>query len=175
MSALFYVAPDLCQGCDVCTSVCPQRAIHIERGVASIDQELCNGCEACLSACPQGAIYSVTEPGVEKAELLSKVQVPTKVEAPIVVRENSLQARSRLLRSPVVRAVGAFLGREVLPRAANALLAAWDRRGIEGTQSSDEGATSGRSLPTRATGGACRRMRHGRSCGLGGGRGRRRS
>jgi len=45
----------LCNGCEVCTNVCPTGAINVN-GTAVIDQSKCIGCGKCVSVCPRGAI-----------------------------------------------------------------------------------------------------------------------
>jgi ferredoxin len=50
------VVKGLCQGCGICTQMCPLGAIRIIAGVAVVDSNLCNDCEECVFACPNGAI-----------------------------------------------------------------------------------------------------------------------
>lgn len=45
-----------CLGLGDCASVCPQDAIVLNDGIASIDRERCVACGACISACPKGLI-----------------------------------------------------------------------------------------------------------------------
>lgn len=45
-----------CNGCAVCISNCPSKAIALNRDVAEIDFNLCNYCLNCLLVCPCGAI-----------------------------------------------------------------------------------------------------------------------
>jgi heterodisulfide reductase subunit A len=51
-----FVIADLCNGCQVCVSVCPAKAISMVEGKAKIDPFQCNGCGACIPVCPQEAI-----------------------------------------------------------------------------------------------------------------------
>src|SRR5450756_2062672 len=50
----------LCVGCDVCTAVCPRKAVRVrlEAGglVADIDEDNCILCEVCAAFCPTGAL-----------------------------------------------------------------------------------------------------------------------
>lgn len=50
------VVKGLCQGCGICTQMCPRGAIRIIANVAVIDIDLCDDCEECVFACPNGAI-----------------------------------------------------------------------------------------------------------------------
>lgn len=45
-----------CIGFGDCQNACPEDAITVSRGVASIDKSLCKGCGLCAKACPQGII-----------------------------------------------------------------------------------------------------------------------
>ncbi|MCL5935386.1 MAG: 4Fe-4S binding protein [Firmicutes bacterium] len=50
------VVRDLCQGCGICTQICPRGAIKVAANSATIDTEICDDCEECVFACPNGAI-----------------------------------------------------------------------------------------------------------------------
>jgi pyruvate ferredoxin oxidoreductase gamma subunit len=53
---------DLCKGCWwVCSSLCPDGAIHVENGRPVIDYDHCKGCLVCLAVCPPHAISAHTE------------------------------------------------------------------------------------------------------------------
>ena len=45
-------------GCSLCLASCPQEAIFLREGSASVDKEKCTGCGACLPSCPIEAISS---------------------------------------------------------------------------------------------------------------------
>ena len=40
-----------CTGCGLCEKVCPQKACHMENGVAVIDRQLCAACGQCIGPC----------------------------------------------------------------------------------------------------------------------------
>ncbi len=48
-----------CLGNGDCVSVCPEHAIHIEKGVAVVDGSACVGCGLCVKTCPKGIISIV--------------------------------------------------------------------------------------------------------------------
>lgn len=48
--------PAKCTGCGTCTQVCPQDAITLIDGKASVDSKLCIGCGECISHCPSKAM-----------------------------------------------------------------------------------------------------------------------
>ena len=53
------VEPDLCIGCKKCETVCPSKAISVDRltKVAQIDQSTCHQCQECTMLCPKNAIH----------------------------------------------------------------------------------------------------------------------
>ncbi len=46
---------DACNGCDICTDICPVAAVSLEDGLPVVDAEWCIGCGVCVHACPTGA------------------------------------------------------------------------------------------------------------------------
>jgi len=102
---------DRCDGCGVCVEVCPGGAISLVDGAARIDSGSCTECEACVRACPTGAI---------------------RVARPVAVREEPATAVVERPRPvTLVTLVGAtlsFIGSQLLPRAADAIVNVLDRR-----------------------------------------------
>jgi NAD-dependent dihydropyrimidine dehydrogenase PreA subunit len=128
-----------CDGCGACVEVCPEGAISLVNGVARIDSVSCTECEACVQACPTRAI---------------------KVARPIAVREEPAAAIAERPRpSALATLVGAalsFIGSHILPRAANAIIGALDRR-----LSGKPAAESRRPAPTEGKLGSRRYRRRG--------------
>lgn len=46
----------VCNGCGLCVTVCKERAISIQDGVARIDYDKCKSCGQCIAICPLTAI-----------------------------------------------------------------------------------------------------------------------
>jgi len=53
------VESDLCIGCKKCETVCPSKAISVDRltKVAQINPSTCHQCQACTMVCPKNAIH----------------------------------------------------------------------------------------------------------------------
>jgi NAD-dependent dihydropyrimidine dehydrogenase PreA subunit len=111
-----------CTGCGSCIEVCPTGAIYLSRDLAVIDQSSCTQCEACMDTCPVGAITSVELP--VSATQLEVIQPARKVEG-IDVKPVPSDHK------PWLAAALSFAGREILPRLADALIAALDRRLVQ--------------------------------------------
>ncbi|MGM0380878.1 MAG: indolepyruvate ferredoxin oxidoreductase subunit alpha [bacterium] len=54
---MYKVNQDDCTGCTACVNVCPQGAIAMNDGKATITPEDCVDCGQCSEVCPAGAIY----------------------------------------------------------------------------------------------------------------------
>ena len=145
---------DRCNGCGACIESCPQEAISLVDGIARIDSSLCTECQACLAACPTGAIKIATPVAARR-----EVAVTTSEErAPVTT------ARMGTLAT-LAGATLSFVGRYLLPRAADALLNALERRPSRqsGMTSSGQSASAapGTMAGTRGVGKAGgRRRRH---------------
>lgn len=117
----------LCTGCGVCVDACPPGAIRLdhEANVATIDPALCNACLVCLDACPHSAIQQA-----ESFELIPMVEGEI-VDRPVTpvpaTRFPQTLGRSGQLAALAGTALS-FVGSWLVPRAADVLLDALERR-----------------------------------------------
>ncbi|MFW5901772.1 MAG: 4Fe-4S binding protein, partial [Thermodesulfobacteriota bacterium] len=56
-SAISWIDPDLCAGCQMCISLCPYSAIEFDnrRKISVVNEAVCKGCGSCAAICPSGA------------------------------------------------------------------------------------------------------------------------
>ncbi len=56
-SAISWIDPDICIGCQVCIGLCPYSAIDFDsrRSVSVVNEALCKGCGSCAAFCPSSA------------------------------------------------------------------------------------------------------------------------
>ncbi|MCI0476272.1 MAG: 4Fe-4S binding protein [Anaerolineales bacterium] len=116
-----YVNEARCTGCGACLQVCPSDAIRLVNNCAQIDAVLCNDCRTCVEVCPSDAIITAVPAIVPAAQI-----------AP-VVETKMVPARSRVV-APAVGAALTFLGREVAPRVASAVVETMLNRAAERTR-----------------------------------------
>jgi Fe-S-cluster-containing hydrogenase component 2 len=104
-----YIDETHCTRCGACLPVCPSGAIHWVDDQVRIDSALCNGCRSCLDVCPSDAIISALP--VTHAQILP---------APTHGANTGTLSPHTLV--PVLGAAVTFLGREVAPRVAAAVV-----------------------------------------------------
>jgi NAD-dependent dihydropyrimidine dehydrogenase PreA subunit len=108
-----------CTGCGECLDACSVEAISLVEGKAAIDIDTCLSCSACAQACPVGAIMEIRQPVPVKPVAIQPVRAQT--PSPVLAE----RPESRLAwAKPAL----SFLGREIVPRVAGALMAVVERR-----------------------------------------------
>lgn len=108
-----------CTGCGECLDACSVEAISLIEGKAAIDVDTCLSCGACVQACPAGAITEVRLPAPARTVAIQPVK-PQTARPVLVVRPESRLAWAKPALS--------FIGREIVPRLADTLIAVLDRR-----------------------------------------------
>jgi len=145
---LLYIDRTVCTGCAACVDACPTGAISFDdsQGLSTIDPALCNECLACLDVCSNQAIQQtefpdlvpVMEGEVVEGEVVRREVVPARtIEVPVTSRQPGQLVS---LAGTALTAMGSWL----LPRAADALVAAVERRLVSGSDQVSS-ATSARS------------------------------
>jgi heterodisulfide reductase subunit A len=61
----------LCDSCGRCVEICPEKAIVLSNGRASINEIVCNGCGACIPECPREAL---DQHGLSEEQLTAQIR-----------------------------------------------------------------------------------------------------
>jgi ferredoxin len=130
-----------CTGCGECLDACSVEAISLIEGKAAIEVDTCLSCGACAQACPVGAIMETRQPVPVKPLAIQSVK-PQTASPELVARPESRMAWARPALS--------FLGREIAPRLADALMAVIDRR-LSASPQSEATYNSGKAPQIRAS------------------------
>jgi electron transfer flavoprotein alpha subunit/NAD-dependent dihydropyrimidine dehydrogenase PreA subunit len=63
MEELLRIDGALCTGCEICVSTCPQAALKMENGIATVLMDNCTLCRQCVDPCPVSAISIASKGG----------------------------------------------------------------------------------------------------------------
>jgi len=132
---VYQVVESLCLGCGACAQVCPQGAIAVVDGHASITAERCLECGACAKACPQGAVRQVSPAMVALPAAVPAPEARAKVVTVEAERRTPPALRSlsswgaRL--APLLGSALVWVGREALPNLAAAWRSSPLRAGLQ--------------------------------------------
>jgi ferredoxin len=158
VSKLIVIDAGRCDGCGACVEVCPEGAIYLVDGRATVDGTLCHACEACVAACPVDAISYANQTSIAQAV---PGQEPVVQPAPEVIQMKTqpqpVPLRAKIL--PVVGATLAWVGREIVPRLADYALDSLDRRAEERRVVRGARRTPSQDAPACSEGGGGRRRR----------------
>lgn len=134
---------DRCTGCGECLEVCSNDAISLVDGKAHIDINNCLSCGACEATCPQNAIVESRYPVRQEARSIAgarEIQNAIEIyeQQPVKIQPVEIQtvepAGSAIPVAPLERRyswlqpVLSYLGWEILPRLADTLITALERR-----------------------------------------------
>lgn len=151
---MILLSAERCDGCGACVEVCPNGALYLVDGKATLDRLLCRDCELCIAACPTGAITFTTQGEVPVAEP-ARMPAIRPEPAVIQIRTEALPQPMRTRVLPLFGATLAWAGRELVPRLADYLLDGLDSRMAQ--QSSARGVGDNR---CNSGGGGRDRRRH---------------
>jgi ferredoxin len=166
VNSLLTVDRLLCTGCAVCVNACPTGALRLdeEESVPIFVSALCNQCLACLEACSTGAIQraesSELVPAAAGEVVEGEIVGGEAVTAPSASRW--LAPQPRRPQAGLASAALAFVGSWLLPRAADALLDAVERRLAGGANSAPLSRNEPLMRPADGTRGGRGRQQHGR-------------
>lgn len=143
-----------CTGCGQCLDICPVGAISLLKGKAVIAPDTCIFCGACVYACPRAAISETRLPETAIQPVKAQpVSIETSKPAPAV------QPAGRFAWAmPVIT----FVGKEILPRLADSVLASLDRR-LSTLPKDERPLAVGKTNPVRGQGRQAHRRRRGRN------------
>ena len=152
-----YIDPELCRGCGVCVSVCPQDALSILNDKAVLDVLMCDACNLCISNCPEGAI-SVLPSSVE---IIDGVSRSIEAKSDLRPETRATNKMNGFLGSALV-----FVTQKIAPMVLDSLIDHFDKKAATPSEQpiSKNKITGGRAVGRNSTGGESyigrRRYRH---------------
>jgi len=67
----FLADVSLCDGCGACVEICPEGAIVLEKGKASVNKITCSGCGTCIPECPKEVL---DQQGLSEDQLKAQIK-----------------------------------------------------------------------------------------------------
>lgn len=95
------VAPQLCDQCGTCVTVCPGRRLRVGNGYIHVDSAACDGCLRCVRVCRTGALSerATRRPvAVTSADGAAKVVVGSRAEAKALRKQAEVAQRQAQYR-----------------------------------------------------------------------------
>lgn len=155
---LITINVEYCNGCGACVEVCPDGAIYLVDGKATVDGMRCRDCAACIDACPKEAIAcagQVLKPQRVPDRMVVLQPGPETIQ--VKMQPASVPLRTKIL--PVVSAALVWAGREIVPRLAGYALNSLDRWESERGTSVRSGRADNHAGQSGAGGGRRHRQR----------------
>ncbi len=153
------VNQELCSGCGTCVEACSVGAIQMMGQRAVINEALCTQCEACINVCPNGAIATLSIPA-RSASILAMPATESRIvpaQELAALPETTSPTRNLV---PLAGAALTFLGREIVPRLADVLIDALERKLAQPKTTAISPLSTSPKVLTSQSGGKQRQVRY---------------